>query len=208
MTRIERLEPSRHKKERILVFLQGGELLKITAAELLEFDLRPGLELDDDTLERLRRAAERSQTRQRAAAIAGSRMLSQRELTQRLVKKGAEPEEAAETAQWLADLGAVDDAAYADAIARHYAAMGYGAGRVRQELQRRGVPRELWEEALSQLPEPEEAIERFLRTKLRNREPDAPTLRRLSDALLRRGFSWQEIRPVLNRFGRDADEES
>lgn len=205
MTRIERLEPSRHKKERILVFLQGGELLKITAAELLEFDLRPGLALDETQLEQLRRAAGRSQTRQRAAALAGSRMLSQKELTDRLVKKGAEPEEAAETAQWLADLGAVDDAAYAGAIARHYAAMGYGAGRVRQELHRRGIPRELWDEALDHLPEPEEAIERFLQTKLRNKEPDPTTLRRLSDALLRRGFTWQQIKPCLGRLKTDSE---
>lgn len=190
------------------MFLQGGELLKVTTAELLAFDLRPGLELDEETLERLRRAAERSQTRQRAAAMAGSRMLSQKELSDRLIKKGAEPDEAAETARWLADLGAVDDAAYAGAIARHYAAMGYGAGRVRQELHRRGVPRELWDEALAQLPEPEEAIDAFLRTKLRGREPDAATLRRLSDALLRRGFTWQQIKPCLGRLSQEWDEES
>lgn len=208
MTRIERLEPSRHKKDRFLVFLQGGELLKVTAAELLEFDLRPGRELEPDTLARLRQAAEHFRLRQQAAAMAGSRMLSKKELAERLVKKGAEPEEAAETACWLEELGAVDDAAYAGAIARHYAAMGYGAGRVRQELLRRGVSRELWEEALSQLPEPEEAIDRFLRTKLRGREPDPTTLRRLSDALLRRGFTWQEVKPCLGRLSQEIGEES
>ena len=206
MTRIERIQPSLHKKDRVLVYLTGGDLLRITPEELLRFGLRPGQELTEDVLEELRRAAARSQTRQRAAELASGRMLSRKELSDRLVKKGADPREAQETAQWLADLGAVDDAAYAGVIARHYAAMGYGPGRVRQELQRRGVPRDLWEDALAQLPDPEEAIDRFLASKLRGKTPDRATLQRLSAALQRRGFQWQDIRPALARLDRDAEE--
>ena len=135
MTRIERIQPSLHKKDRVLVYLTGGRLLRITPEELLRFDLRPGMDLAEDVLEELNRAAARSLTRQQAAEMAGRRMLSRKELSDRLVKKGTDPQEAQETAQWLADLGAVDDAAYAGVIVRHYAAMGYGPGRVRQELQ-------------------------------------------------------------------------
>lgn len=206
MTRIERIQPSLHKKDRVLVYLTGGDLLRITPEELLRFGLRPGQELTEDVLEELRRAAARSQTRQRAAELAAGRMLSRKELSDRLVKKGADPQEAQETAQWLADLGAVDDAAYAGVIARHYAAMGYGPGRVRQELQRRGVPRDLWEDALAQLPDPEEAIDKFLAAKLRGKMPDRATLQRLSAALQRRGFQWQDIRPALARLDRDMEE--
>lgn len=206
MTRIERIQPSLHKKDRVLVYLTGGDLLRITPEELLRFGLRPGQELTEDVLEELRRAAARSQTRQRAAELAAGRMLSRKELSDRLVKKGADPREAQETAQWLADLGAVDDAAYAGVIARHYAAMGYGPGRVRQELQRRGVPRDLWEDALAQLPDPEEAIDKFLAAKLRGKPPDRATLQRLSAALQRRGFQWQDIRPALARLDRDMEE--
>ena len=35
------MEPSAHKKDRVLVFLEGGELLKITQSELLRYGLRP-----------------------------------------------------------------------------------------------------------------------------------------------------------------------
>ena len=187
MTRIERIQPSLHKKDRVLVYLTGGDLLRITPEEL-------------------RRAAARSQTRQRAAELAAGRMLSRKELSDRLVKKGADPREAQETAQWLADLGAVDDAAYAGVIARHYAASGYGPGRVRQELQKRGVPRELWDDVLAQLPDSADAIDGFLKKKLGGRTPDRAALKKLSDALLRRGFSWSDIRPALNRLGEEIDE--
>lgn len=207
MTRIERIQPSLHKKDRVLVYLTGGRLLRITPEELLRFDLRPGMDLAEDVLEELNRAAARSLTRQQAAEMAGRRMLSQKELSDRLVKKGTDPQEAQETARWLADLGAVDDAAYAGVIVRHYAAMGYGPGRVRQELQRRGIPQELWDDALALLPEGEEAIERFIRSKCKGKPLDRETQRKLAAALQRRGFSWQEIRPVLNRLGEEMAEE-
>lgn len=207
MTRIERIQPSLHKKDRVLVYLTGGRLLRITPEELLRFDLRPGMDLAEDVLEELNRAAARSLTRQQAAEMAGRRMLSQKELSDRLVKKGTDPQEAQETARWLADLGAVDDAAYAGVIVRHYAAMGYGPGRVRQELQRRGIPQELWDDALALLPEGEEAIERFIRSRCKGKPLDRETQRKLAAALQRRGFSWQEIRPVLNRLGEEMAEE-
>ena len=51
-----------------------------------------------------------------------------------------------------------------------------------------------------------DAIDRFLRRKLGGRTPDRAALKKLSDALLRRGFSWSDIRPALNRLGEEIDE--
>ena len=133
-------------------------------------------------------------------------MMSRKELAERLDRKGIAPDTAAEAVDWLESLGAVDDAAYAGAVARHYAAGGYGPGRVRQELQKRGIPRELWDSALAQLPDSAAAIDKFLQSKLKGRTPDRTTLKKLSDALLRRGFSWNDIRPALNRLGEEIDE--
>jgi regulatory protein len=205
--KIAKIEKSKHKQERVLVFLEGGDLLRITGSELLRFGLYPGMDLSDDLVVELKNAAARSETRATAARIASSRMLSKKELVGRLTKRGVDAEEAAGTADWLEDLGAVDDAAYAGVVVRHYAAMGYGAGRVRQELFRRGIPRELWDGALEQMPPAEEAIEHFLRSKLKGRPLDQTAQRKLSAALQRRGFSWGEIRPVLNRLGETEIEE-
>ena len=204
--KIERIEKSKHKQERVLVFLEGGDLLRLTGHELLQFGLYPGMDLSDETVIQLKNSAEYSELRAYAAQLASSRMLSRKELTDRLIKKGMVQEAAAQTAAWLADLGAVDDAAYAGVIVRHYAGMGYGAGRVRQELFRRGIPRELWDAAMEQLPPPEEAVEAFLRSKLKGRALDRKTGKKLSDALLRRGFNWNDIRPVLNRMGEQIEE--
>ena len=204
--RIERIEKSKHKQERVLVFLEGGDLLRITGAELLRFGLYKGMDLPPALVVELQAAAQQSQLKQTAARMASGRMLSKKEVQHRLTKKGATEEQAADTADWLETLGAVDDEGYAGVIVRHYGAMGYGPGRVKQELHRRGVPRELWDDALARMPDPEEAIDRFLTAKLRGKTPDRATLQRLSAALQRRGFSWQDIRPALARLDREPED--
>ena len=204
--KITRIENSKHVQERVLVFLEEGDPLRITGHELLQFGLYPGMDLSPQLVVQLQAAGQRSESRVKAAQLASGRMLSRKELTDKLSRKGIDPDTAEETADWLESLGAVDDVAYAGVIARHYAASGYGPGRVRQELQKRGISRELWDDALSQLPDSANAIDRFLQKKLSGRTPDRAMLKKLSDALLRRGFSWSDIRPALNRLGEEIDE--
>ena len=204
--KIVRIEKSKHVQERVLVYLEEGDPLRITRNELLQFGLYRGMDLPPETVVQLQNAGKRSQGRAAAARLASGRMMSRKELAERLGRKGIAPYTAAEAVDWLESLGAVDDAAYAGAVARHYAAGGYGPGRVRQELQKRGIPRELWDSALAQLPDSAAAIDKFLQSKLKGRTPDRTTLKKLSDALLRRGFSWNDIRPALNRLGEEIDE--
>lgn len=204
--RIERIEASKHKKGRILVFLEDGACLKITEQELLDFGLRSGDELDAAALERLKEAAGVSNTRAAAADLIGKRAMSRRDLEKKLREKGASEADARYAAEWLEAIGAIDDAAYAAALVRHYGGMGYGPARVKEKLYEKGVPRELWEEALEELPENEGQIDAFLRTKLRGRTPDEKEKRRLTNALLRRGFGWGEVKAAWGRLG-DAVEE-
>ncbi len=204
--KIVRIEKSKHVQERVLVYLEEGDPLRITRNELLQFGLYRGMDLPPEVVVQLQNAGKRSQGRAAAARLASGRMMSRKELAERLGRKGVAPDTAAEAVDWLESLGAVDDAAYAGAVARHYASGGYGPGRVRQELQKRGIPRELWDSALAQLPDSTAAIEKFLQSKLKGRTPDRTTLKKLSDALLRRGFSWNDIRPALNRLGEEIDE--
>ena len=199
--RIERIEASKHKRGRVLAFLEDGACLKITEQELLDFGLRAGDELDEETLKRLKKAAGVSDTKATAADLIGKRAMSRKELEKKLQAKGASEAEARYAAEWLEAIGAIDDADYAALLVRHYGNLGYGPAYVRQKLYEKGVPRELWDEALDALPDSAEHIGRFLESKLHGRIPDEKEKKRLTDALLRRGFSWSDVREGLNRLG-------
>ena len=112
------MEPSKHKKNRILVFLEGGQLLKITENELLHHDLRPGADLPEETVEELKKSAQASQMKARGAQLTGSRMLSKKQVVEHLARRGGDRAAAEDTARWLEELGAVDEAAYGAAIIR------------------------------------------------------------------------------------------
>ena len=106
---------------------------------------------------------------------------------------------------WLQSRGFLNDERYAGMVVRHYAGKGYGAGRIRQELQRRGISRELWEDALQEMPEQDDRIDSFLASRLKD-SGDRTQVQKVSAALLRRGYSWEEIRAALARFRADWEE--
>ena len=206
--RIERIEKSKHKQERVLVYLEGGDLLRITEGELLRFGLYKGLDISPETVVQLQKSGTRSETRVRAVNMVSARPLSKKELTRRLVQKGASAEDADAAADYLENVGALDDAAYAAMLVRHYSARGYGAARIRDELSRRGVPREKWDAALSAAPDAQETLSRLIASKTRGQALDEDGLRRLSAALVRRGFPWGEVWRALRAAGAEpADEE-
>ena len=140
------------------------------------------------------------EARQRALKILERRDISRKMLLDKLTEKGISNTDAEEVADWLCGLGVVNDERFAGLVVRHYAAKGYGAGRIRSELYRRGIPREAWDDALQELPEQDEQIDALLRRRLRSDTPDRDELRRASDYLYRRGFGRDEIRAAIARY--------
>ena len=138
------------------------------------------------------------------------RMLSRRahseyELRDKLRKRGVSESEAEDVCTWLREMGFLNDAQYSFALTEHFARKGYGRGRIVSEFRRRGLERELWDEALEGMPEADPFIDRFLASRLRN-PGDAAERRRLSEALLRRGFSLEEIRSAFLRIAEKAED--
>lgn len=208
MIRITKLEPSRHVSGRFLVFLEGAAepMLKVTEDEVLHFALFTGKELTESELDALTQAAGRSSARATAARMISARPLSKGELIRKLVEKGNDRTCAQDAADWLEDIGAIDEQSYADLIARHYAAKGYGPRKIQDEFFRRRVPRDCWPQALEQLEDPEEVLDRLIEKKLRGQVPDRKELNRVSAFLARRGFLWSDIREGLARYGAALEE--
>lgn len=215
--KIVKLAPSQRKEGRWLIWLEDGSLLRAGQNEVADFGLYQGMELNGDTLERLKASAAEAAMKNKALNALTARPMSRRELTDKLTarprrhadaEEGEEPERDEEAlrahadavADRLEELGLIDDASYAVQVARHYAAKGYGERKIRDELYRRGVPKEHWDAALEGLDAPDEAIEAFLEKKLRGWMGDPKELKRASDALARRGFCWNDISAALRRY--------
>ena len=173
---IQDLKPSRRVEGRWLAVLEDGSILRLGEGEVVDFALYAGKELSEGEAEALTQAARRSGLRQKALNLLTSKPMSRRELEQKLRSWEAGEEEAADIADRM------------------------------EELYRRGIPRELWDEALEGAADPSAAIEEFLRKKWRGTLPDDPReLKKASDALARRGYSWSDIVEGLRRYGAEAE---
>lgn len=192
--------------ERVSVTLDSGEEIQATLSLVAQLRLYRGCALTEEALDDLRRGAELSHWKSRALDLLSRRAMSAQELRDKLCQKGA-PEEAAESCvRWLQEQRFLDDESYAAAVARHYAAKGYGPGRIQAELRRRGVPKSYWDAALAQRPDNTNKIDALIARRLRD-PSDREQIRKLTAALYRRGFDWDEIRKALARFRVEAEEE-
>ena len=190
---------------RVTVTLCGGEEIKTTLNVITDLRLYSGRELDGEELKELRAASASALARNRAMELLSRRPMSEKELIDKLIRKGEDEETAADCARWLRENGFLDDESYAAAVARHYAAKGYGPGRVRAELSRRGVDRQLWDGTIEAMPENSEKMDRFIAARLTDPE-DREQVRKVSAALYRRGYSWEKIRSALRRFNAETEE--
>ena len=157
-----------------------------------------------------------------ALRFLGTRPRTRWELERRLRAAGASDEVLDGALARLAELGYLDD----DAFARYWAEQRdrhapRGRRLVEAELRQRGVPREVIErlraEPLERRPEdeslPETELERArvaLSRHLRGRllPEDLSALQRIGMFLMRRGFDAETVRAVLRQAGRDTIDDS
>jgi regulatory protein len=190
--------------ERFTLVFDDGTELKTTLGIITERFIHSGMDFDEDAYNELVSACTLALAKARALRIINARPMSREELRKRLIEKGETPDNAEACAEWLCQMGLINDTEYAGSVVRHYAAKGYGASRIKQELRRHGVSRELWDEAMSQMPEQDEYLARFLRSRLSD-PGDRAQVKKVSDALFRRGYSWDQIKHALNEFDTQGD---
>lgn len=140
------------------------------------------------------------ETRKKALSLLERRDYGSAELAAKLVDKGAEPDDAQSAVRYMIRVGFIDDERYAAMVVRHYAAKGFGPARIREELRRRKIDRELWDAALAETPESDERAAALFAGKMRGRAAEPDSLKKATAALVRRGFSWDAAKRAADRY--------
>ena len=203
--RIDSLKTSPDRAGRYWVSFEDGSKLPLYRQTVEDFGLYTGKELTEEEHSALLTAAGKMSAKMRAVRIVSASSVSKRDLEQRLVRKGEDPEQAKEAVQWMADLHLVDDKNTVEQVVHSCISKGYGLARAKQALYEKRIPKEYWEEALADYPEQEERIEHFLRSRL-DGDSDQKQIKKAIDALIRRGHSYGTIKRVLNGLSFDTDD--
>jgi len=202
--KIDSLAPSADRAGRFLVKFDDGSFLRLYRQTVEDFGLYPGCELSQERMEELRDHASATSAKMRAVRIVSASNVSKRDLEQRLIHKGEDPQKAKEAVAWMSGLNLVDDQQTARQIVERCASKGYGPSRAKQMLYEKQIPRSLWDGALEDYPDQTDYIVEFLRAKLI--PGDQRQRKKIIDALMRRGHSYSAIRRGLEIVGDEAEE--
>jgi len=178
------------------VRFEDGSSMRLYRQTVEDFGLCSGKELSEEELKALRMAAGEMSAKMRAVRIVSATSVSKRDLEQRLIHKGEDPKQAKQAVEWMSDLNLLDDAKMAAQVVQKCIHKGYGLARAKQALYEKRIPKEYWEDALADYPDQTDRILDFLRSRLSDGY-DERDLRRATDALLRRGHSYHEIRKAM-----------
>jgi regulatory protein len=209
---ITAIVPSARKEGRFDVQADGRSRAVVSLDVVERLGLAVGAALDPERERLLLEAAEALAVYDRALNMLASQGRSSRDLRRRLVQKGEPAPLVDQAIERLTRIGLLDDAQFARSLARSKA-VGQGASkrRVQQEMFKRGVARDVADEAIDEVFTEEEVdesenAEAAARKKLRTLSGvDAETKRRrLYGFLARRGYAPDAIRATL---GKVLDEE-
>ena len=195
--RIESVAAQPDRAGRYRVTVSDGSILRLYRQTVQDFGLYAGAELTDEEFEKLQKAAAQMSAKMRAVRIVSASSVSRQDLQHRLIQKGEDPRDAQQAVRWMEEMNLLDDRRTAEGIVDHCIRKGYGLARAKQALYEKRIPKEYWQEVLEDYPDQEDAIRAFVDGHLPE-QPDQKAIKKVVDALLRKGHSYGIIRRVLN----------
>jgi regulatory protein len=216
---ITRIEPQKKRPGRKNIYADGEFVAGVSDETLLAFGLRTGDEITPERIKLLERAEELFGAKSAALRFLAVRPRSEREVRDRLREKEFGDEEIQKTVEDLTSAGLLDDDAFARAYIRNALALRpVGRVALMRKLLLLGVAKEkavaALEETLAgtdQEADAARAAAGFLKrsASLSRREDPRKTRARLTAFLLRRGYTWEIVRPVVQKAvaGGGADDE-
>ena len=203
--RIDSLKTTPDRAGRYWITLEDGEKMALYRQTVEDFALYSGKELSEEEWKALQEHAGQMSAKMRAVRIVSASSVSKRDLEERLVRKGEDPQQAREAVRWMEDLHLLNDRNTAEQVVHSCISKGYGLQRAKQALYEKRIPKEYWEEALEDYPDQMEKVLSFLRSRL-DEDSDQRDVKKAIDALLRRGHNYGTIREALRIISLDSEE--
>ncbi len=204
MPRLESVE--KYKGASWEIVLDDGEHVYLNAEIVSRFSLSAGMEFDSDEWEEIVCENLFRKARERALYLLDYKDYSYIELYKKLEK--TYPEDVCERVMdKLTEIGVINDRRYAEGLARNYVENRcYGYYKAMQALRQRGITRQIAEEVLERYEESAyDRLREFAEKKYSSYLDDEAGIRKVKNALVRRGFSYDLVNRVVRDIIEDAD---
>ncbi len=209
---VTKILEQKRRPNRRNIHLDGKFAFGLNVNVVAQFRLREGLELSAEQVAQIAAGELRQEVFDKAMALLGRRLHARAELKRKLMRLEYGEAVIDGVLDDLTQLGYLDDARFATVKASSAAKnRHHGKNRARVDLLKSGVDRETARRALEDVYDAHDslAVARQLAQKqaprLRRLHP-LTARRRLAGMLLRRGFEYDTVRPVIDEVLGDHDE--
>ena len=192
------------RKERGMAVIDlGSETIRIAWADLQGLPIREGGEVDMDQLDQSLLERQYRPALEYAVSLMASRPYAEKELEERLRRRGYRPRTVEMVLFKLNHHELLDDEAFARQWTQARTGRNMGSRRIAQELRRKGVDTDIIDQVLEEI-DPEQnllnAVNLVKRSLNRGRPEEDPrkTAQRLISMLVRRGFDFDTAREALS----------
>ena len=188
---------ARYKGSTWEVFIDGNRIY-LHKEIVADYGLRPGAEISPERYEEMMLASDRRRATERGLYLLNYRDYSYSELFKKL-NENYDEDTCYYVLNKLVSLGLINDRRYAENLARKYMEVQkYGYYRASNEMYRKGLDRDLVAEVLSTYDEgTAERICEIIRQKYSGYLDDPDKVRRMKNALARRGYSFSDINEAV-----------
>ena len=205
---MEITELCEYKGDTWQIELDGDRKYYVNGSIVGEYELEKGQTITNGELSRIKDADTLRKAKKRALYLLGERMMCRGELLSKLTKTYVE-EIAEQAADYVCDLGYVNDEQYAPKLADYLIKRKkLGVRRARYEMLRRGLDRELVENTLADIPDDEidEELTALISKKYSQKVSDYDDRRRTIAALARRGYDFGAIKRCIDAFVQNTED--
>jgi regulatory protein len=200
---ITKIEPQKNRPHRKSVYLDGKFAFGADEELIREFELEEEKKLSQRELKQILWSVDRSKLKERAIRLLSIRPRSEEELKEKLRQKGAGVRLIEEVVRELKEKDLLDDEKFAYSwVESRMLNKPMGKFLLKRELKAKGVKAEIIERVIAENYQQEDELElakKLLQRKARRFKDtdDLKTKKRMTDFLLRRGFSYEVVRQAV-----------
>lgn len=191
------------------IYLDGVFAFEVCDAVRAQFGIREGEPLTGTLIREIGKAEKLAEAKEKALRLLEYRPRSVHEITARLKQKGYNETVTARVTEDLVRVGLLDDETFAASYA-HNRLTQHPVGKrlLAHELRRRGIGEEVTARTVEAVYQamPEEDLAGRLIARRARKPLNRKEKKRLTDFLLRRGFEWEIVSPLIEELKTDDDD--
>ena len=187
--------------------LSDGRQVLVDNDLVFERSLKAGLEIDDKYLEELLFSSDYVRAKSRAVWYLDRSAHTEKGLYDKLVRAGFAKEACAKVIARFIEVGLLDDRRYAETLAERLIETNVSKREALQKMLSKGLPYDLAKAVLEETEADENTqIRNLIEKKYRNKLLAENGAKRVFEALVRKGFSYSDVREALKSYIEESED--